>query len=335
MHSSSSTDAPTGTPPSTTPSSLYPPLKDPWAPVPRAKNKSGKSNSATHHNAKIAVAPPRSSHLPKPSSPFGHSYRLREQPPYRKGISSPSPLPPSPSLRPASYLAKRYQRPQKNESRCLQHILPGLFIAFESDRIAFGPPTSSLRIPPEEELRTTNGERFTHIIKLSASKDQSESPVIQHHVDSYETQVLNLGISPNSPNFFGLRMHILTSEVDEVPFEAAHRLYTDHRDYNNEHSGGIPLLTQKQLLASREFMCGTGYDLHRHQGARILITAPRDHCTDMISVLTCYLAYASGNTAAMVLHEIDKHEGFLGIWKNTVSQYAVSIIQEVVDMRLC
>ncbi|KAJ3857923.1 hypothetical protein EV368DRAFT_77332 [Lentinula lateritia] len=335
MQSSSSTDAPTGTPPSTTPSSLYPPLKDPWAtvPLPPAKNKPGKSNLATHHNAKTAVAPPRSSHLPKSSSPFGYSYRLREQPPYGQGI--PSSSPPSPSLRPASYLAKRYQRPQKNESRCLQYVLPGLYIAFESDRISFGPPTSSLRIPPEEELRTTDGERFTHIIKLNALKDQSQSPVIQHYVASYETQVLNLGVSSNSPNCFGLRMRKLTSRVDGVPFEAAHRLYTDHRDFNHEHYGVIPSLTHKQLLASREFMCGTGHDLHRHQGARILITAPRDHCTDMISVLTCYLAYASGNTAAMVIHEIDKHEGFLGIWKNTVSQYAVSIIQEVVDMRLC
>lgn len=131
-------------------------------------------------------------------------------------------------------------------------------------------------------------------------------------------------------------MRILTSQVDGGSFEAAHRLYTDHRDFNNEQHGGIPLLTQKQLLASRDFMCGTGYDLlHRHRGARILITAPRDHCTDMISVLTYYLVYASENTVAMVLHEIDKHEGFMGIWKNTVSQYAVSFIQEVVDMRLC
>ncbi|KAJ3864351.1 hypothetical protein EV359DRAFT_81519 [Lentinula novae-zelandiae] len=215
MQSSSSTDAPTGTPPSSTPSSLYTPPKDPWATMPPAENKPGKLNSATHNNSQITVAPPRSSHLPKPSSPFGHSYR----PPHGQGISpfspSPSSLPPSPSLRPASYL--------------------DYSLHSGSDRISFGPPTSSLRIPPEEELRTTDGERFTHIVKLSTLKDQSQSPVIQHYVASHETRVLNLGVSSNSPNSPGFRMRILTSQVDGVPLR--------------QHTGFI-LITETSIMSS-------------------------------------------------------------------------------------
>ncbi|KAJ3741942.1 hypothetical protein DFH05DRAFT_1462005 [Lentinula detonsa] len=266
---------------------------------------------------------------PKFSS-LGNLYRLREHLPY--GKSTPPNLP-SPPSHPTSYFRQRQQRPQKNESRCLQYVMPGLFMAFEDDNISFGTSMNS-RLPAEEELRTPDGQTFTHIIKLTTSKNPSGSPDITYTVDSHKTQVLNLDVFSNSHNLFELRMRILASETDcdGLSPEVARRLYTEYGDISEPYEG-IPLLTPRQLLASREFMCATGYDLRRRQGAQILITAPRDHCTDIVSVLVCYLAYASRNTVPMVLLEIDKHPEFLGIWKNTVSGHGVLMIQDVVNVR--
>ncbi|KAJ4488369.1 hypothetical protein J3R30DRAFT_3696142 [Lentinula aciculospora] len=316
----------------TSATSVYPPsssMKPPRTVV-FTKKTLGKQRSDTIQSTKLVVA---AKPVTKIFFSLGPLYRLREHLPYGKGAPSPSPSPPSPPLR-SAYLSNRCRRPQKNESRCLQYVMPGLFMAFEDDNISFGAPTHS-HLPLEEELRTTNGQRFTHIIKLSSLKTPSQSPDIEYTVASYKTQVLSLGVFSNSHDLFDIRMCILASEADCAGLStvAAQQLCTEYGDISEPYEG-IPLLTPKQLLATREFICNSGYDLRRRQGARILITAPRDRCTDMVSVLVCYLAYASRNTAAMVSHAIDHQEVFLRIWKNTLSEHGTTMIQDVVNLRL-
>ncbi|KAJ3778604.1 hypothetical protein FB446DRAFT_441525 [Lentinula raphanica] len=310
----------------TTSSSMYPPtpLNDPYSPAPSWTKASRRRKPMITMSRPSDVSIPQ---LPKLSS-FGSLQRLREHLPYGNRDSPPPPSQPS------SHLVQRHLRPQKNESRCLQYVMPGLYMAFEDDNISFGASADGTSLPPEEELRTNLGQRFTHIVKLTTLKNSSDAPDVAHTVDSNQTQVMNLGVFSNSHHLFDLRMRILASEIDGdgLSPDAAEKLYTEYGDINEPYTG-IPLLTPRQLLASREFMAGTGYDVRRRQGARILITAPRDHCTDMVSILVCFLAHASRNTVQVVLQEIDKHEGFLGIWKNALSEHGVSMVQDVVDVR--
>ncbi|KAF5391756.1 hypothetical protein D9757_001716 [Collybiopsis confluens] len=340
-HSSPSSSSAPLSPTSTTPSSVPPPTlttRGSSALLNIARRSSGKRISEALTSAKTAMIglPNRISTIPSPQSPptspsksyAGPLSRLREHITYVTRPARRSSSPP-PKRQQASLLAKvsGNWKPQKNECRCLQYVLPGIFLAFEDDTLTFG-ASLCVSLSREEELRTHDGERFTHIVKLTPSAESS----IQLGSTLRNTEILTLGIPRHSHAGFDERMRLLSkTNLDELTPEVAHRLCEEYAALQ-EPEQGITVLTLKQLIVTREFMFATKYDIRERQGPRILITAPRDHSTDIISVLALYLAYVTRNTVALVLHQIDNHEYFWGFWKNTVSKEGLDLIQYIVDL---
>ncbi|KIK63726.1 hypothetical protein GYMLUDRAFT_57391 [Collybiopsis luxurians FD-317 M1] len=332
-------------PTSTTPSSVFPPTpttKRSSTLVNIARRSSAKRITEALNTARMAVVGNSSRVSPvvpienrpasqPPPSPkqgyFGPLSRLREHLPYGKNSSR---RPSSPQWRKhTSYLPKTHEswRPKKNECRCLQYVLPGIFLAFEDDTLAFNAP-ACLPLSREEELRTHEDERFTHIVKLTSCRE----PGIHLGSDPHNIEVLTLGIPQRSHEGFDERMRLLSeSDFDKLTPDKARQLCEEFAALQ-EPDKGVTVLTSKQLIAAREFMYATKHDLRQRQGPRILITAPRDHSTDIISVLTLYLAYVTHNSAAVILHQINNHEYFLGIWKNTISEEGLDLIQYLIDL---
>ncbi|THU83439.1 hypothetical protein K435DRAFT_844037 [Dendrothele bispora CBS 962.96] len=321
-----------------------------------------------------------------------------------------------------------YHRPQRNESRCMQRIKEDLYIAFEDDDVSFGipshPPPScfsfrspsssssssspssskSLRRPSprslkslteEEDLRTSNNQRFTHVIRVSALKLVPGQPLPPPEIrfesntihdaftgtrKDHTTKRLCLTVHPYYHSSYEYRMNLLSMEPEleaicqqqqqqqqargvgpteagtipkgstKFPFlegltpEQARMYYEASAQEMDDSDDGMTRLTMKQLCAARDFLAGSGYDVTRDSmrngtrkndggsssghvanprnergggggGPRILITAPRDHRTDVISILVCFLAYVSNNPATELLSRIDKQKEFLSVWR--------------------
>ncbi|KAE9407108.1 hypothetical protein BT96DRAFT_971577 [Gymnopus androsaceus JB14] len=261
---------------------------------------------------------------------FGPLSRLREHLPHKKSPNQDF-CSPSPPQRPISYFGKTPQRPEKNESRCLQSVLPGIFIAFEDDTLAFqGTPAD---VYSEEELRTPEGQRFTHHIKIRTFKSQYDSPEIKYSVDSHKASVLRLTVPRHSHDAFEIEMQVLAMEAEGrvLSPQEAERLYNEYGDIAVQE--GITLLTSKQLLEARNFMYAAHYSFgRRSNGARILITAPRDHRTDIISAFICYAAYASRHNVLSIIHGLNEMDTLLGVWKYAISDDAVGLLQEIVNL---
>ncbi|KAF9072990.1 hypothetical protein BDP27DRAFT_1360733 [Rhodocollybia butyracea] len=199
-------------------------------------------------------------------------------------------------------------------------------MAFEDDTLAFGERTGSPVL--EEELRTAEGQRFTHIIKIRALKSMPQPPGVSYTMEN-ETHILTLDIPSRTYNKFDYFMRTIASTevLETVTPETAYNICAD---FNDPH-GGITLLSLRQMLMAREFLSWASADIQFPGSVQALITAPRDHCTDMVSVVGCYLAHLTRNHATVVLHQINEEKSLRSIWKNCVSEEGVTVIQEAVD----
>ncbi|KAJ7776054.1 hypothetical protein DFH07DRAFT_936988 [Mycena maculata] len=225
-------------------------------------------------------------------------------------LAKPSPPPPPPS--------PYADHPQQNESRCRQMLIPGLFVAFEDDFVASG-------VPKREALRADGGRPFTHFISLSP---RHAAPIRTSVDRATGARRLRLKLpalySPSPPT---------PAELDAklARARAARGGVLDEGEYydvlfdEGEDSGDTGL-EALQLLAARDFLYAARLD--RDRGARVLVTAPRDHRTDTIAVVMGYLALVLGHRVARVLRAQDAHPGILGIWKGAISDECAAFIEE-------
>ncbi|KAK7472173.1 hypothetical protein VKT23_000295 [Stygiomarasmius scandens] len=342
---------------------------------------------------------PISPRIPVPPSP-------QHTPQSNRRDQSPKPQYPSneyQSQYPDGYhVPRRYYRPQKNEARCLQRIKEDLYIAFEDDDVSFGIPSqpppslySSTKSDPrpksmrlsrpdadEEGLRTSNNQRFTHIIRVSALKLVEGQPLpspgiryesnttIDAYTDAKEHKInrLVLTVYPYYHSSYEYRMNLLAMEpeleaicheqagqsrvksrfpvLEGLTPEQTRMYYEASAQEMDDSDDGVTRLTMKQLSVARDFLAGSGYDVTQEirnmkdpgsasrESPRILITAPRDHRTDVISILVCFLAYVSNNPATELLARIDKQKEFLSVWRGAVGREGAQVVQQGVRFRI-
>ncbi|KIJ66108.1 hypothetical protein HYDPIDRAFT_44960, partial [Hydnomerulius pinastri MD-312] len=89
---------------------------------------------------------------------------------------------------------------------------------------------------------------------------------------------------------------------------------------------GHTVLSAPQLLAARDFlslaMPYTNYKLpsmpQSHCDVKLLVVAPTGRTVDAMSIIACYLAFASGKPAATVMQYINEVEDFDQAWKGDI-----------------
>ncbi|KAF5370649.1 hypothetical protein D9758_001998 [Tetrapyrgos nigripes] len=320
------------------------------------------SNSAGPHPS---LLPSPTSPLSRPDWQYASQPREQSQYPYRSQNDKP----------------KSYHRPEKHESRCMQRIRVDLYIAFEDDSVSFGvsssPPKLSLNPLSRtrssrnrsdidlEELRTSNGQRFTHIVRVSAMKlvpgESVQPPEVRYTTltgdKDHKTKCLTLTAHPYIHSSYEYRMNLLAMEpeletlpplgavsgsrgnfiypaLDGLTPEQARMYYEASMREMDDSDDGVTRLTMQQLCAARDWLASTGYDVQSPNGGgpRILITAPRDHRTDVVSILVCFLAYVSNNPVMELLSKIDRQKEFLRVWRGALSREGSQVVQQVVRL---
>ena len=97
-------------------------------------------------------------------------------------------------------------------------------------------------------------------------------------------------------------------------------------------------LTEAQLRAARDFLAetlpySTSKPLARpapeKQAVHVLISTPQRRPTDAMSIVGCYLAFASKKSVDTALRCIDDEPEFLSIWKGEVSEDEVARVERV------
>jgi len=184
---------------------------------------------------------------------------------------------------------------QQDECRCLQELVPGLFVAFEDDRLAFGDAAAG------ERLKTFRGEDFTHIISVSTESVAEAAMARATRAESHLRLVIPA--APDAPD-----------DDDDIDVR--------------------PQLSQSQLLAARGFLSSSNLRLSPDAYAqsvdvRVLITVPRNHRVDAISIASCYLSFATGHSVRRVLAHFDDGECYLGIWQGVMDWQAWDFIEDV------
>jgi hypothetical protein len=235
----------------------------------------------------------------------------------------------------------------KDESRCLQQIIPGCFIAFEDDTTSWDRGvTENGQQAVKETLEPRNGECWTHVISITRPPpqvactcesacncdnkelEQEEGKVVEDHA----AHTLNLTLPPSSNT---------TTYVD-LPTPHSVCLSADAADEPIDDNNTI-LLKTNQLIAARDFLSCHGRSLPYPltpsdptaspsfpTPVRILITTPRNHRTDALAVASCFLAYAFNMQVGQVVTEINTRKDCLSVWKAGVGPKAVKFIEQAV-----
>jgi len=232
----------------------------------------------------------------------------------------------------------------KDESRCLQQIIPGCFIAFEDDTTSLDRENG--QGPVKETLEPRTGECWTHVISITRpppqaactcesacncdqkEQEQEEGRVVEDHA----AHTLNLTLPPSSNT---------TTYVD-LPTPHSVRLSADAADEPID-DNNIILLKTNQLIAARDFLSCHGRSLPYPltpsdptaapsfpTPVRILITTPRNHRTDALAVACCFLSFAFNMQVGQVVTEINTRKDCLSVWKAGVGPKAAKFIEQAV-----
>ncbi|KAL0569838.1 hypothetical protein V5O48_012126 [Marasmius crinis-equi] len=256
-------------------------------------------------------------------------------------LSFPKPAPRTPLIaqipeRSFTEPPKLTPRPMKNESRCLQHIAYGIYVAFEDDMKTFGARGA------DEELRTEEGTRFTHIINIVRATDILSPPTITYMTDRFLTKHLYLSTLPRPHDQYEYQMGVLSQdpELTHMTREQA-AIKMDASYFAPEKTftlgdNGVARLGSRQMVAAKEFIRTSGagpgtaaLSTPKRTASRVLITAPRDHRTDVMSIVACFLSMRSGSCPAEVVNNIDRQRGIKSVWQGCISRVGVEYIQEV------
>ncbi|KAG2338275.1 hypothetical protein BDR05DRAFT_969347, partial [Suillus weaverae] len=100
-------------------------------------------------------------------------------------------------------------------------------------------------------------------------------------------------------------------------------------------SWGYTALSASQLLAARDYlsliMPYSSCVVPKHpprSKVQLLIVAPADRAVDVISVVVCYLAFASGYHADTVMQCIGE-EKYDEVWKGGISQEGLDFVERI------
>lgn len=257
---------------------------------------------------------------PRTKQPVSGAFHLSSIPRIlRPGVRPP----PTPTATPPRGAAVPYFHPKKNESRCCQMLIHGLYVAFEDDFVDSG-------VQMAEDLRADGGRPFTHLISLSTRHTAS----ISHGVDrTTGAKRLRLRLprlfSPVPPTDAEIAAKVAAARVDA----AARGLVFWEDDYydvvfDEGERRGSTGLDALQLLAARDFLYTSDLTEDSPE-TRVLVTTPRDHRTDAMAAVLGYLSLVLGHRVEKVVRVQDSHPNVLAIWKHTVSPECAAFVEEV------
>jgi len=241
-------------------------------------------------------------HLAIPSKPLpvpkGHIGPHLNNLPRRRGHARVAKPVGAVDITPQLTLAAVRKVPRQDECRCLQELVPGLFVAFEDDQLAFGHAAAG---GSGERLKTYSGEDFTHIISLSTEKGAEAAMVRGASAEAH--------------------LRLVIPAAQDAP--------DDEDDFIVK-----PVLSRPQLLAARAFLSATNIRLSptaysQSADVRILITTPRNHRVDAMAIASCFLSFASGNSVRRVLAHFDDKDRYLSVWQGIMDCQAWDFVESV------
>lgn len=105
--------------------------------------------------------------------------------------------------------------------------------------------------------------------------------------------------------------------------------------HRQEKRNGYTSLSVSQLIAARDYlslvMPYTGHSVQKMRApcfnVKLLIVAPAGYAVDVMSVVTCYLAFSSGYHAETVMHYMG--EEYDEAWKGGISQEGLDFVERV------
>ena len=145
-------------------------------------------------------------------------------------------------------------------------------------------------------LRTRHRETFTHIVRVSFD------PVAPRHDNITPSSWTSEEICPDDHGH----------DHDDAPCELRLTCPTLTRHYSH----GLTALTEKQLLAARNYIARTlpnrndawdkeglafPFSPDECEDARVLVVGPTDRSVDVMAVLVCYMSFLTGTEAGRLL----------------------------------
>ena len=230
----------------------------------------------------------------------------------------------------------------RDESRCLQEVIPGCSVAFEDDVAAWAGRRS------KDSLATPNDglEGWTHIVSISQAgatscrrPSSSSSSSSSSSVDgasesgssvSYNAAVQTLSlVLPPAPHS--------TAEDEDLSYTSltAEQLIAA-RDFLSSNSHALrwdPSCPNRTYPSSSHSSCSSLSDSFQPSPAvRLLITAPRNCRADALSVAICYLSFAFNVRVNTFLRNLDNGNRCLPVWKRVLDREGVQFVESVVAM---
>ncbi|KAL6305102.1 hypothetical protein BKA93DRAFT_718126, partial [Sparassis latifolia] len=173
------------------------------------------------------------------------------------------------------------REPPKVVDRCVQDIIPGLSVAFNT----------GLRSDATQLL----AEGYTHVVDVCYPTDDAHEFVAGSIEHALEGRLQRLCLTLPS-----------SARVDDISQRAGLALTDQQLRASRDFLGQtLPYASASQT---------SGGDV------RILVATPSRRTTDAMCIAGCYLAFVSGKSVETVLRYIDEEESVLSVWKGEVSE---------------
>jgi hypothetical protein len=220
-----------------------------------------------------------------------------------------------------------------DESRCLQQIVPGCYVAFEDDT-----NTLSRAIMMMDQESKDSSSKDTHTTWKPTiwedKKREDPTPKDPNRKDTLATphkkkwtHIVSICRCPADSRIESTET--LQLVVPRVPDSVA----------AEDEDAKSTVLTEDQLVAARDFLFLQGHSLNWRQDSspseedepvRLLITAPRNRRADALSVALCFLAFTFNCPAERFLRELQARKGCMPVWKNVLDAKGVAAISRAV-----
>ncbi|EGO00563.1 hypothetical protein SERLA73DRAFT_71572 [Serpula lacrymans var. lacrymans S7.3] len=177
--------------------------------------------------------------------------------------------------------------------RCLQEIIPGLFVAFvDSDEEL-------------SDLRANSGHNFTHIIQIAQTQEPLSGPKREtsRHAEDIEILRLFLPLHPQNKGQVKLQLSQLLAA----------------RDF-------LAIVMPYSKVAVIPYACQTPSDV------RFLVAVPSGLPAEAMSMVVSYLTYTSGENAETVVLYMEEEDECSTVWRGNLSSEKLRLINFVASL---
>ncbi|KAF9222427.1 hypothetical protein BS17DRAFT_188305 [Gyrodon lividus] len=170
-------------------------------------------------------------------------------------------------------------------------------------------------VPSDYLTEKSHIEEVVHGLFVAFADDDFEAAALRTYDDQEFTHIVQVTLGPEKEMTIGKGEETLRYGIGTQKLRLSCPTYGSGE--------GHTLLSSDQLLAARDFLSlalpYTNYKFpsmpKSHCEVKLLVVAPNDRTVDAISIIVCYLAFASCKPAATVLQYINEVQDFDGVWK--------------------